>query len=238
MAIVELDKLTVRYGLLKAVDGVSLQINEGSSFAIVGESGCGKTTLAKVMTGLVKPNQGTIQVKAPVQMVFQDPNNSLDPLMTIDRILAESFYRMPKVPFDDRTQQINEMLVAVGLSASILGRYPHEFSGGQRQRIAIARALLAKPKVLVFDEVTSSLDVLVQRQILDLLIELKPKFRLTYIFISHNLRAVKSFADTICVMKRGKIVESGTTSDILTHPKEAYSRQLVSAALTYRADHD
>jgi len=234
MNIVEVKNLSKSFGSLKAVDEVTFVLPEGKVLAIVGESGCGKTTIAKIIAGLTQYDSGEVVLHAPIQMVFQDPNSSLDPLYTVSRILNEAFYAHKNVGKHERDNRIEKTLKAVGLEQNMLSRFPHEFSGGQRQRIAIARALLASPKVLILDEPTSSLDVLVQKQILDLLLDVKSQYGLSYIFISHNLRVVQSFADTIAVMKDGQIVEAGLVKDVLENPKVLYTKELVSAALTYR----
>ena len=198
------------FGDLRAVDDVSISLEQGDHLAIIGESGCGKTTLAKMMMGLIKPDAGSIKAQAhSLQMVFQDPYQSLDPLWNVREILKEALWRKRSLSAAQIQEKLEQMLVAVGLSPQVLQRFPHEFSGGERQRIAIARALLADPQVLVLDEAVSALDTLVQKQIIDLLKKLKQDFNLTYIFISHNLRLVRNFSDKIVVMYQGKIVEEG-----------------------------
>ena len=232
--ILEVSNLHKSFGSVRAVDGVSFSVAAGESLCIIGESGCGKSTLAKLMIGLLKPDQGTIQVdKGMTQMVFQDPYSSLDPLWTVRSILQEALWaqRLSSLKAQERMGQILE---EVGLSASMLNRFPHEFSGGERQRIAIARALLIKPKILILDEAVSSLDVLVQKQIIDLLMHIKRKFNLTYIFISHNLRVVKKFGDRIAVMHQGKIIEFGSLNEIFHQPQQSYTQQLLKAAFEYR----
>lgn len=231
--IIDALNLSKSYGPVKALDNVSLTLNQGETLAIVGESGCGKTTLGKVLTGLVRPNSGTFTTKAQIQMVFQDPYTSLDPLYPIRDILDEAFYAQKNVSPSEKLQRMVQMLTAVGLEEGMLGRFPHEFSGGQRQRIAIARALLTNPSVLVLDEPTSALDVLVQKQIIDLLKAIKPKFNLTYIFISHNLRVVKNFSDRILVMRDGTVIESAATAQLFAQPRQEYTKQLLNAALNY-----
>lgn len=232
--ILEVKGVKKYFGPVHAVDGVDFSVAEGENFSIIGESGSGKSTLAKVVMGLLKAQEGRIQAeRQSIQMVFQDPYNSLDPLWTIRSILLEALWRQ-KCSSDQKDQQLKEMLEAVGLTPDMLERFPHEFSGGQRQRIAIARSLLMRPKVLILDEAVSSLDVLVQKQILDLLKGLKKKFNLTYIFISHNLKIVKNFSDRIAVMKEGKIIETAPVEVMFTHPKEAYTRMLIKAAFEYR----
>jgi peptide/nickel transport system ATP-binding protein len=225
MSILQIQNVSKSFGNLRAVDDVSIFLEEGDNLAIIGESGCGKTTLAKMIMGLTKPDSGTICVQPfSLQMVFQDPNLSLDPLWNVRQILNEAIGR-EKTP----TVSIDKILTAVGLSPQILQRFPHEFSGGERQRIAIARALLASPKVLVLDEAVSALDTLVQKQIIDLLKKLKKDFNLTYIFISHNLRLVKNFSDKIVVMHQGKIVEEGQVKTVLHSPAHPYTQQLLQA---------
>ncbi len=199
--------------------------------ALIGESGCGKTTLAKMMIGLIKPDGGVIAAdKCHVQMIFQDPYSSLDPLWNVRGTLKEALWRQRYLSVPQMQEKMEQMLVAVGLSPGVLQRFPHEFSGGERQRIAIARALLASPRIIILDEAVSALDTLVQKQILDLLKKIKQEFNLTYIFISHNLRLVRNFSDKIAVMYQGKIVEEGKVEAVLESPVHPYTRQLVQAA--------
>jgi ABC-type dipeptide/oligopeptide/nickel transport system ATPase subunit len=227
MSVLQVQEAVKIYGKVRAVDGVSFSLDQGDNLAIVGESGCGKTTLAKMIMGLVMPDEGLIKAEPQsLQMVFQDPQQSLDPLWNVQSILKEALWRKKKVT----DTFLEQMLTAVGLPADALGRFPHEFSGGERQRIAIARALLASPKVLVLDEAVSSLDTLVQKQIMDLLRKLKGEFNLTYIFISHNLRLVRNFSDKMMVMHQGKVIEQGGTSQILHSPSHPYTQQLLQAA--------
>ena len=222
------------FGTVRAVDQVSFFLNQGENLCIIGESGCGKSTLAKVMIGLLKADKGTIEGnRQTIQMVFQDPYSSLDPLWTVRSILKEAFCRQ-KLSAKEQQERMQSMLKAVGLSADMLNRFPHEFSGGERQRIAIARALLTNPKILILDEAVSSLDVLVQKQILDLLRDVKRKFKLTYIFISHNLRVVQKFSDRIAVMHQGKIIEIGSSEEIFNNPQQKYTQQLIKAAFDYQ----
>ena len=231
MSVLEIKNVTKSFGDLRAVDDVSFSLEQGDNLAIIGESGCGKTTLAKMIMGLTKPDAGFIWAEAySVQMVFQDPNLSLDPLWNVQGILKEGLWQRRYLPDQEIQAKIEKMLVAVGLPLEILQRFPHEFSGGERQRIAIARALLASPKVLVLDEAVSALDTLVQKQIIDLLKKLKQDFNLTYIFISHNLRLVRNFSDKIVVMYQGKIVEEGLVKTVLQSPAHPYTQQLLQAA--------
>lgn len=233
--------------IVKAVDGVSLTINQGENFALVGESGCGKTTLARMVMQLVSPTEGDIflddrliseysrkEYCHQIQMVFQDPYSSLDPRFTVKRILNEGLL-FSKISRHQKDGLIVQSLDEVGLSVEVLNRYPHEFSGGERQRIAIARALVMKPKVLILDEAVSSLDVLVQKQIMDLFEWLQLKHKLTYIFISHNLRVVKHYCHRVAVMLDGKIVEQGTSQEIFDDPQHDYTKKLLKAALSYVA---
>lgn len=232
--ILQVEKLGKSFGSTRALDGVSLEVRQGEIFSIIGESGCGKSTLAKIIIGLLKAEEGHVRAeRRDIQMVFQDPYSSLDPLWTVSSILREAFCRQ-RLTSAQKLMKMKEMLTAVGLSADMLNRFPHEFSGGERQRIAIARALLANPRLLVLDEAVSSLDVLVQAQIIDLLRQLKRQFDLTYVFISHNLRVVKNFSDRIAVMHQGKIIEIGTASMIFNEPQQAYTRQLIRAAFEYQ----
>lgn len=228
---------------VKAVDDVSLQIATGENLSVVGESGCGKTTLARLIIGLYPADSGETTmdggsiVRKNLQMVFQDPYSSLDPRWTVRNILEEAF-TLDKENYQSaskRLSRMQELLSEVQLPADILGRYPHEFSGGERQRIAIARALMLNPKLLILDEATSSLDVLVQEQILKLLKDLQRKFSLTYFFISHNMRVVKKISHHIAVMYQGKIVEIGPAEKILKYPEHPYTRELLTAAMDYKA---
>ncbi len=231
MSVLQIQNVSKSFGNLRAVEDVSIALDQGDNLAIIGESGCGKTTLAKMIMGLAKPDTGFIKAQYySVQMVFQDPNQSLDPLWNVWGILKEALWRKGALPPQDIQKRIEQMLVAVGLSPQVLQRFPHEFSGGERQRIAIARALLADPQVLVLDEAVSALDTLVQKQIIDLLKKLKQDFNLTYIFISHNLRLVRNFSDKIVVMYQGKIVEEGRTQSVLSAPAHPYTQQLLQAA--------
>jgi len=233
-------------GHVKAVDGVSLQIREGRTLALVGESGCGKTTVGKAILRLLAPTGGTVRYggadlaklsgeelrlrRRAMQIVFQDPYASLNPRMRVGDILAEGM-RALGVGGDEagRAARIGVLLEQVGLPREALARYPHEFSGGQRQRIAIARALAVEPKLIICDEPTSALDVSVQAQILNLLRKLQARLGLAYLFITHNLSVVEYLAHDVAVMYLGRIVEQGTVDEVLGSPRHPYTEALLSA---------
>ncbi|MBD0322197.1 MAG: ABC transporter ATP-binding protein [Aldersonia sp.] len=237
----------IAHGVFRAVDQVSFTVAKGSTLAVVGESGCGKSTIAKSIVRLLTPTAGEIVVdgtdiarlseralrpfRSRIQMVFQDPYGSLDPHLTAAEIVAEPLRLRGVRSKSARHQRAAELIDRVGLPATALHRRPAEFSGGQRQRIGIARALASEPELLVCDEVTSALDVSVQAQVLDLLREIQDDTGLTYVFISHNLGVVREISDTVIVMSRGKVVERGITHDVLAHPVEPYTRALRAAAL-------
>ncbi len=230
-------------GQVKAVDGVSLDIPQGRTLALVGESGCGKTTLGKALLQLISPVAGSVKFagrqmigsdireqRASMQMVFQDPYASLNPKMRVAEILEEG---MTALHIENssaaRQSHIDTLLDQVSLARDSKWRYPHEFSGGQRQRIAIARALAVSPRLLICDEPTSALDVSVQAQILNLLKSLQQKFELSYLFITHNISVVEYLADEVCVMYLGRIVERGTAAEVLRSPRHPYTQALLSA---------
>lgn len=235
---------------IKAVDGVDVSINEGEVFSVVGESGSGKTTLGRILADLYRPDSGEVlfegrnihsmnrldyrRYRRGVQIVFQDPYSSLDPRYNVQRILLEAFTLQDKMDKAIQYEQMAESLRAVDLSSDVLLRYPHEFSGGERQRIAIARAVLCRPKLVILDEAVSSLDVLVQDQILKLLDALQAQFGLTYFFISHNLRVVRKISDKIAVMYKGRIVESGPVHELMDNPQHPYTKELLTAAVEYK----
>ena len=208
-------------GHVRAVDGVSLAVHRGETLGIVGESGSGKSTIARVITGLQKPTAGSFELRGRVAMVFQDPLGSLNPRMTVRATLGEIV--------ESSNRRIIELLEMVGLDATALDKYPHEFSGGQRQRICIARALALKPELLVCDEAVSALDLSIRAQVLDLLSDLKAKLGLSLLFITHDLGVVQHIADRIIVMNRGKIIEEGPCGQVLKAPREEYTRYLLSS---------
>jgi peptide/nickel transport system ATP-binding protein len=233
-------------GEVKAVDGVSLEIAQGRTLALVGESGCGKTTLGKALLQLIKPTSGRVEFagheliglngrelrnqRATMQMVFQDPYASLNPKMRVAEILEEGMTAL-NIESNSAARQayIDTLLDQVGLARNSKWRYPHEFSGGQRQRIAIARALAVSPQLLICDEPTSALDVSVQAQILNLLKTLQQELNLSYLFITHNLAVVEYLAHEVCVMYLGRIVERGTAAEVLHAPQHSYTQALLSA---------
>jgi peptide/nickel transport system ATP-binding protein len=230
----------------RAVDGVSLVIRAGEHVGLVGESGAGKSSLLRVLMALEKPQAGEVhllgepfstaagsqlrRLRRGVQIVFQDPYGSFDPEWRVEQLIAEPFHLLDEPPSaDERRRRVAEVLGQVGLSATDAQRYPHEFSGGQRQRIAIARALIIRPALIVFDEAVSALDVIVRAQILDLLAELRTRLNIAYLFVSHDLALVRSIVDRIYVMREGRIVEECRTEALFTGPRDAYSARLVAA---------
>jgi peptide/nickel transport system ATP-binding protein len=209
---------------LRAVDKVSFDIAKGETLALVGESGCGKSTVARLIVGLYQPTEGRIAFEGRrMQMIFQDPYASLNPRWRVRDIVAEP------IEFLGTSQNVDELLRQVGLSPDDGEKYPHEFSGGQRQRISIARALAGEPDFLVCDEPTSALDVSVQAQILNLMLDLQARLGLTYLFISHNLAVVSQVADRVGVMYAGRIVELATTAELFSRPRHPYTRMLLDA---------
>jgi peptide/nickel transport system ATP-binding protein len=226
-------------GQVRAVDGVSLDLREGRTLALVGESGCGKTTAAKALLHLIPATAGSVRYRgreldslAPslLQIIFQDPYASLDPRMRVLDILAEGMRSLGVGAGEAaREKMIGALLEQVGLPADSAQRYPHEFSGGQRQRIAIARALAVEPRLIVCDEPTSALDVSVQAQILNLLKSLQDRLGLAYLFISHNLSVVEYLAHEVAVMYLGRIVEQGSAEEVMSDPKHPYTQALLSA---------
>jgi len=254
MSLVEVKNLKVHFPVragvmqrpvawVRAVDGVSFAINAGETIGLVGESGCGKTTLGRAILRLYEPTAGEIffdgrniatqngEFRRQAQMIFQDPYGSLNPRMTVGDIVGEAL-RVHKLHAGRVSERTAELLTAVGLSPDHMRRYPHEFSGGQRQRIGIARALAVEPKFIVCDEPVSALDVSVQAQIVNLLQELQEKLKLTYLFIAHDLAVVEHISDRVLVMYLGRIVEEAEAGELLANPLHPYTQALISAVPT------
>ena len=258
-ALIEVRQLVCEYRLrktsllgpqpvLRAVADVSFDIQPGRSFAVVGESGSGKSTLGRTVLALDKPASGSVRLngqnlfdmsaaqlraaRRQLSMVFQDPYESLDPRLSVGASIGDPLDALePRPGRAERTELVAQALVAVGLQAGDAGKYPHEFSGGQRQRIAIARALITRPALIVADEPVSALDVSVQAQVLNLMQDIRERFGVAYLFISHNLAVVRHIADEVAVMHQGQFVERGTVQAIFEQPEHPYTRALLAAML-------
>jgi microcin C transport system ATP-binding protein len=263
-AVIETDNLKVWFpvkrGLLKrtvahiqAVDGISLKLRAGQTLGVVGESGSGKTTLGLALLRLIS-SEGPIvylgksieefdsknmrPLRREMQAVFQDPFGSLSPRLSVGQIIEEGLLiQSPEMTFTERRARVARALSEVDLDPGLQNRYPHEFSGGQRQRIAIARAMVLQPKFVMLDEPTSALDMSVQAQIVDLLRELQDKHKLAYLFISHDLKVVRALANSVIVMRNGKVVEQGTSRQIFSSPRTAYTKALMAAAFDLETTH-
>ncbi|MDI5963927.1 dipeptide ABC transporter ATP-binding protein [Streptomyces sp. SL13] len=233
-------------GAVKAVDGVDFRLHRGETLGIVGESGCGKSTVARLLMNLERPTAGQVlykgeditrlsgralkAVRRNIQMVFQDPYTSLNPRMTVGDIIGEPFEIHPEVaPKGDRARRVRELLDVVGLSPEYINRYPHQFSGGQRQRIGIARGLALNPEIIICDEPVSALDVSVQAQVINLMERLQAEFGLAYLFIAHDLSVVRHISDRVAVMYLGRVVELGDDREIYEHATHPYTQALLSA---------
>lgn len=230
---------------IRAVDDVSFSVRAGETFGLVGESGCGKTTLGQTVIRLYDPTEGSIvfdgndisklkpralrPIRRDIQMIFQDPSASLDPRMTVGSAISEPMNINANLSKGEKRDRVQELLRVVGLNSYFANRYPHEFSGGQRQRIGIARALALNPKLVICDEPVSALDVSIQAQVLNLLKSLQAQFHLTYLFIAHNLAVVAHISDRIGVMYLGKLVEVGDSREITEAPRHPYTKALISA---------
>jgi oligopeptide transport system ATP-binding protein len=232
-------------GQVKAVDDITFNVRRGETLGLVGESGCGKSTLGRALIRLYEPTAGEItfegqdflklkgenlrKTRKNIQMIFQDPYASLDPRMTIGQILNQPFEIHGLLSSSEREARVKQLLETVGLKAAHTNRYPHEFSGGQRQRICIARAIALEPNLVIADEPVSALDVSVQAQILNLMKDLQEKFKLTYIFISHDLSVIEHLCDRIAVMYLGKVVEIATRDELFNNPQHPYTQALIAA---------
>ena len=238
--------------VIRAVDEVSFSLDRGKTLALVGESGCGKTTLVRMLLKLLLPTTGTVliegkdvgamvgadlrQFRTDVQAVFQDPWASLSPRMRVFDIIAETLVINQKLTTGELTKRVDEALIAVGLRPEQSRNFPHEFSGGQRQRIAIASAIIAKPKLIVLDEPVSALDVSIRSQIMNLFKDLQQEFGCSYVVVAHDLGTTRFMADQIAVMYLGKLVENGPTDEMFDAPMHPYTQALLSAALPVRID--
>lgn len=251
--LIEARDLIKDFGSARVIQGVSLNIHRGETLGLVGESGSGKSTVARLLLRLIEPTSGTVlfhdidgaaprtydllrltsrdmrRLRRRLSIVFQDPYAALNPRMSVRQILAEPFAIHREQPPQDLDARLHELLAEVGLEPSALRRYPHEFSGGQRQRINIARAIALRPELLVLDEPVSALDVSVGAQVINLLRDLQHRYGLTYLFISHSMPLVRYLCHRLAVMQHGRIVETGTWSEVCDHPREVYTQQLLAA---------
>ena len=218
--VIALESVTKSFGGAAAVEGVDLAVPRGGRVGVVGGSGSGKTTVLKLIAGLERPDSGSVRVDGRVQMVFQDPQGSLNPRLTVGRSIAEG---------GAGPEEVARVLEQVGLKASDASRYPHEFSGGQRQRISIARAVVGRPDIVLADEAVSALDVSVRRQVLDLFDSLIDAYDLTVVFISHDLSVIRYLCPTVVVMRDGRVVEAGPTAEVWENPQHDYTRELLAA---------
>jgi oligopeptide transport system ATP-binding protein len=230
---------------VRAVDGVSFQVERGKTLGLVGESGSGKSTACRAVLQLIKPTSGSVRfegreiaglrrremrpLRRDMQMIFQDPYASLNPRKRVGQIVGDPLKRQGVASGSDLRRQVQELLERVGLSSEHYSRFPHEFSGGQRQRIGIARALALKPKLVICDEPVSALDVSIQAQIVNLLDDLQDEFGLAYLFVAHDIGIVRHISDRIAVMNEGKIVEQGTADQVCENPRDDYTKKLLAA---------
>lgn len=228
---------------VKAVDGVSFEVKKGETLGLVGESGCGKSTLGRAILQLIQPTSGKVffenqeitamkdlqKMRKKMQIIFQDPYASLNPRMTVESIISEPLKTFNVAEGSQLTRKVQELMEMVGLRPQYIRRYPHEFSGGQRQRIGIARAIALNPDLIIADEPISALDVSIQAQILNLMQDLQKELNLTYVFIAHDLAAVRHISDRVAVMYLGKLAEVGTADEIIKNPQHPYTQALISA---------
>ena len=235
---------------VRAVDGISFEIKRAQTLALIGESGCGKTTVAKLILRLMEPDSGEVQfdgkqvldfdaaqlraLRGRIQMIYQDPYSSLNPRMKVKDIIAEplKIHYMQELSAIEIQDRVVDLIERVGMHQNDLGKYPHMFSGGQRQRIGIARALILQPQLLVLDEPTSALDVSIQAKLLKLLLQLQREMQLTFLFISHDMRVIHLIADEVAVMYLGKIVEYGSVDEVFSNPRHPYTQALLAAMPT------
>lgn len=239
-------------GYVKATDNVSFTLNKGETLGVVGESGCGKSSMGRAIIRIYQPTSGQIifagrdiarlsgkelaQARQQIQMVFQDPYASLNPKMRVHEIVAEPLFVNKKCSREEAFERSRELLLRVGMTESDLRKYPHQFSGGQRQRICIARALALSPKLIIADEAVSALDVSIQSQILNLMMELRQELGLSYLFISHNLAVVNHICDRVMVMYLGNIMEFASRQELFWHPRHPYTQALIAAAPDIRRE--
>jgi peptide/nickel transport system ATP-binding protein len=256
MAFLRIDQLKVHYPVrggiirhiidhVKAVDGVSFEVQRGETYGLVGESGCGKTTTGRTIIGLTQPTSGAVylagselakqtrrrspQLRRDIQMIFQDPYSSLNPRKRVFDIIAEPLRNFERLSAQEERRTVQRFVDRVGLPPESIHKYPHEFSGGQRQRIGIARALTLNPKLIIADEPVSALDGSVQAQVLNFMKEIQQEFQLTYVFISHDLSVIRHMCDRIGIMYRGRLVEEGTADDIFHNPQHIYAKRLIAS---------
>lgn len=237
----EIKNLTKKFAKVKAVNDVSFYLREQETLGIVGESGCGKTTIARTIMKLYQRDGGEIilykrndfstkELYQTIQIVFQNPFESLDERHTVESLMFESLFLLGRMSKDQKRSYTVELLKKVGLDSGCLARYPHQLSGGQRQRVCIARALAPKPQIIILDEPTSALDAKTASNILVLLKDLQQKLGLAYIFISHDLKLVRKISDSVMVMRNGKVIEEGITEEIWNNPAQQYTKDLIAAS--------